>query len=421
MVTFEKNLASQYFKDFNCITSACQDSCCVGWDVVIDKATADNYRQCQDKVLKPLFDKHIIVKIDSVGENYHSPYARIAMNNNVCPFLTEDRLCIIQKTWNEESLSITCDTYPRKFNNVDGVLEQSLCISCPRAAELVLLNEKPMQFDSSETAVLLRNNQIPVLDTRDDVNAKPYRYFQEIRIFIIALLQDRTYPLWQRLIILSVFCDRLGQVLAEYYDEDIPYLITYFENKVQNGEFREPMNNAGNQLEVQLQAMKILIDHRLQGDFVSKKFITYVNEFRKGIGDSEGTSQKAVSLRYNEAYTRYYQPFMEKHEYILENYLVDYVFKNLFPFGPQRSMYFGQKGIYTAYILLAVHYSLIKTLLIGTAGYHQKDFNVKHVITLIQTFAKAIEHNPTYLKQAVQFIEASNMNNTGGMTILVKN
>ncbi|WP_274594837.1 hypothetical protein [Desulfosporosinus fructosivorans] len=39
------------------------------------------------------------------------------------------------------------------FNSVDGVLERSLCVSCPRAAELILLDEKPMQFDSSETVV----------------------------------------------------------------------------------------------------------------------------------------------------------------------------------------------------------------------------------------------------------------------------
>lgn len=421
MFTFEKILEPQCFKHFQCLASACSDNCCTGWDVVVDKATYDIYQRCPDKVLQPMFHKHIIVNADSISESSHTPYAKIAMNDYVCPFFTEDRLCIIQKTLDEEALSITCDTYPRTINNVDGVLERSLCVSCPRAAELVLLNEKPMQFDSNETVVRLRNNQIPVLNTGDDVNAKPYRYFQEIRSFIITLLQDRTYPLWQRLVILSVFCDRLDQVTAEYYDEDIPYLITYFTDKIRNGEFRESMDNASNQSEIQLQAMKILIDHRLNGEFVSEKFLAYVNKFIKGLGYSDGTSQETVSLRYAEVYATFYQPLMEKHEYILENYLVNYVFKNLFPFRPQKNTYFEQKGIYTEYILLVVHYSLIKTLLIGIAGYYKEDFNSKHVITLIQTFAKAIEHNLPYLKQAVQFIEASNMNNTSGMTILIKN
>ncbi|AIF50296.1 flagellin lysine-N-methylase [Pelosinus sp. UFO1] len=418
MLTFKKILEPQYLKKFHCIASACQDSCCTGWDVVVDKATYDIYQQSQNILLKPMFHDHIMINIDSTG---NSSYARIAMNNYVCPFLTEDRLCIIQKTLNEESLSITCDTYPRTFNNLDGLLERSLCVSCPSAAELVLMNEEPMQFNSSETVVLVRNNQIPVLNTGDDVNAKPYRYFQEIRNFIITLLQDRTYPLWQRLVILSVFCDRLDQVSAELYDEDIPYIIAYFKDKIQKGEFRESMDNAGDRSEIQLQVMRILIDHRLNGNFVSKKFLVYVNEFVKGLGGIDGICQETISLRYKEAYTTYYQPFMEKHEYVLENYLVNYVFKNLFPFRPQKSIYFDQKSIYTEYILLVIHYSLIKTLLIGIAGYHQENFNSKHVITLIQTFAKSIEHNLPYLKQAVQFIEASNMNNTSGMTILIKN
>ncbi|MFX3637023.1 MAG: lysine-N-methylase, partial [Candidatus Pristimantibacillus sp.] len=70
---------------------------------------------------------------------------------------------------------------------------------------------------------------------------------------------------------------------------------------------------------------------------------------------------------------------------------------------------------------MILHYSLIKTLLIGHAGHHQKVFNIEQVTKLIQTFAKSIEHNLPFHKQAVQFIETCNMNNTGGMTVLIKN
>jgi lysine-N-methylase len=227
--------------------------------------------------------------------------------------------------------------------------------------------------------------------------------------------------MWQRLIILSVFCSRLDQVTAEYYEEDIPYLISYFTDKIREGEYREPMNNAGMNLEMQLQAMKILIDHRLQGEFVSNQFLDCISEFMQGLCFTEGASLEVAIMQYAEVYSAYYQPFMEKHEYILENYLVNYVFKNLFPFGPQKSIFFEQRSIYAEYTLLALHYSMIKTLLIGIAGYHRNDFSAKHAVKLIQTFAKTIEHNLPYHKQAVQFINASDMNNTGGMTVLLKN
>ncbi|SFM29064.1 hypothetical protein [Pelosinus propionicus] len=111
---------------------------------------------------------------------------------------------------------------------------------------------------------------------------------------------------------------------------------------------------------------------------------------------------------------------MENHEYILENYIVNYVYKNLFPLGPQESILYEQRSIYTEYTVLVLHYSMIRTLLIGMAGYHREGFRVKHVIKLIQTFAKAIEHDLSYVNQAVQFISASDMNNIAGATILVK-
>lgn len=421
MLSFNRRLGPQYFQSFQCIAGDCGDSCCTGWDIVIDQVTYDGYQECQNAMLKQLFQEHIIKNDKSVGNSTYVPYAFVKKNHHSCPFLTGERLCAIQKTLNEEALSITCATYPRTFNDVDGVLERSLCVSCPEAARLVLLNDKPMQFDSSQIITKIRNPQIPVIDTLYDAYNKPYRYFEKIRAFIIGLLQNRTYPLWQRLIILSTFCSRLDQVTAEDYEKDIPYLILYYTNKIRSGEFREPMNNADNNLEMQLQAMKILIDYRLQGEFVSKQFLDCVSEFMQGLSFTKDVSLQVASIQYAESYSKYYKPFMEKHEYILENYLVNYVFQNLFPFGPQKSILLEKKSIYTEYTLLVLHYSMIKTLLIGMAGYHKKDFGGKHVVKLIQTFAKMIGHNLPYLNQAVQFIEASGLNNTGGMTILIKN
>lgn len=152
-------------------------------------------------------------------------------------------------------------------------------------------------------------------------------------------------------------------------------------------------------------------------EFISDQFLKCMNEFMQGLCFSEDASLDIAVMKYAEAYSAYYQPFME---YILENYLVNYLYKNLFPFGPQGSIFYEQRSIYTEYTVLVLHYSMIRTLLIGMAGY-QEQFSVKHVIALIQTFAKAIEHNLLYLKQAVQFISASDMNNTGGMTVLIKN
>ncbi|MFX3640025.1 MAG: flagellin lysine-N-methylase, partial [Candidatus Pristimantibacillus sp.] len=130
--------------------------------------------------LKPMFQKYIIPRNQHNTDDLDDiAFAQIVMNHDrSCPFLSEDRLCNIQKTLGEKLLSITCDTYPRNYINVDSVLERSLSVSCPSAAELILLNEKPMQFDRIDTDVQLRNNQTPVLNTSLNENDKPYPFFR---------------------------------------------------------------------------------------------------------------------------------------------------------------------------------------------------------------------------------------------------
>lgn len=420
MPVFKSLLEPHYFQRFHCIASDCQDSCCAGWDVTIDQATYDAYQQCQEPQLKPLLREHVVVNSKPVGNSDYVPYALIKKNHSRCPFLSEERLCTIQKKLNEEALSITCATYPRTFNAVDGVLERSLDVSCEEAARLVLLNQDPMRFVRRESDTVVRNPRIPVLNTSEG-EEKPYGHFFQIRAFIVALLQERTYPLWQRLIILSTFCSRLDQVAPEWYAEDIPQLISYFTDKIRNGDFRRPMDEVEPNLGMQLQEMNTLINHRLQGGvFVSDYFRDCLSKFRQGLSFSASASGELPVRHYAEAHRAYYQPFMEKHEYILENYLVNYVFKNLFPFGPQKNRLHAPRSIYTEFMLLALLYSMIKTLLIGLAGFHRDDFGVEPVLKLVQAFSKTIEHNIPYLDQAVQYLSTIGMSNTGGVAVLVK-
>ena len=45
-------LQPQYVAKFQCIGPACEDSCCIGWRVQIDKDTYQNYRKCSDDELR---------------------------------------------------------------------------------------------------------------------------------------------------------------------------------------------------------------------------------------------------------------------------------------------------------------------------------------------------------------------------------
>jgi lysine-N-methylase len=104
---------------------------------------------------------------------------------------------------------------------------------------------------------------------------------------------------------------------------------------------------------------------------------------------------------------------MTTHGHILEHLLVNFVFRGLFPVNTRDSKTF------TNFVMLAVYYSLIRTFLIGIAGYHKEAFSTEHVIKLIQSFAKTIEHNTSYLTQLHAALMANGSASMAHMTLLI--
>jgi len=408
-----KVVQPKYVEKFQCIGPACEDSCCIGWRVDIDKNTYQTYRNCSDKQLRPQMNEKVTRnRSDAKIKNY----AKINLNEDgSCPFIDVDKLCAIQRKLGEGMLSVTCTTYPRTTNLVGGVLEKSLTVSCPEAARVALLNVDAMHFDLIEEDVSVRNSTHLTLDS-DDIKLahRPQRYVKELRIFAISLLQDRSYLVWQRMIILGMFCNNINEHVTACKVSDIPVLIGTYQNRLDNDIFRGVFDSIPPQITVQMELMKELTDERIFGGIRSKRFIECYSEFLQGIDYTAQTPKEDIGVRYLEAYDKYYKPFMDGNEHIMENYLVNYVFMKLFPIH-------AEKHVFDNYVMLVVHYAMIKMLLIGMAGYHKEKFGTEHVIKLIQSFSKVIEHANIYVKEAFKLLKEGNMNTLAYMTILIKN
>ncbi|MGO4119051.1 hypothetical protein ACEQ6C_38310, partial [Rhizobium ruizarguesonis] len=82
--------------------------------------------------------------------------------------------------------------------------ELSATLSCPEAARLALLNPNKMQFNRKEEA---RDNKPSARFSPSDpfYANRLEKYFWDLRIFTIQILQSREYKLWERLVILGVF------------------------------------------------------------------------------------------------------------------------------------------------------------------------------------------------------------------------
>jgi hypothetical protein len=424
MTTDRQTMQPGDYLKFGCIASDCEDSCCCGWKIGIDKETGDKYKAGGFPELKRLFEEKIVE-----NEAGASDFAEITLSDNCCPFLTEQRLCRIQSICGESFLSQTCGNFPRNMNFVDGMLERSLHLSCPEAARIILLNPDPMQFKQTQEHGIPagRLANIPELNTSDrNFTGKPYRLFHDIRRFVIALLQNRGYIFEDRLIILGLFCNDLDKLS----DTDDPGaaqdLIDRYAHRIEQNDFESVIKMIPAQPAALLKVLVVLIEYRIQTGVTGERFHNCFAEFKKGIDYLPGIADTDLAVPYLRAKSCYYEPFMSRHEFIYENYFVNYVFKTLFPLGPQKgssskSIYRLQKDIFTEYVLLVFHYAIIKNFLIGLSGFYQDAFGEEQVIRLIQSFAKNIDHDVPYLKRVLQFFNENHMVNFACTAMLVKN
>jgi lysine-N-methylase len=80
---------------------------------------------------------------------------------------------------------------------------------------------------------------------------------------------------------------------------------------------------------------------------------------------------------------------MEQHPHVFENWLVNYVFRNRLPFGKMTE---HEGSMQNEYVFLCLEFAIIKGLLIGIAGRYREAFCLDHVVKVVQSVAKAIEH-----------------------------
>ena len=179
--------APRYYNDFRCIASACQHSCCVGWEIDVDREALTRY----DTVQGSLGDR-LRACIDREAD----PPCFVLTEDERCPFLNPNGLCDLIVQLGEDSLCHICTDHPRFRNILPDRVELGLGLCCEAAAKLVLEQTEPFAVVElpSEKAARERHAQDEPTEL-DETTAE----LLEWRDTLLPLLQDRTAPLSDRI------------------------------------------------------------------------------------------------------------------------------------------------------------------------------------------------------------------------------
>ncbi|HEX9024626.1 MAG TPA: flagellin lysine-N-methylase [Geobacteraceae bacterium] len=396
--------------NFRCICGDCEDLCCTELGIEIDAESAGRYQSCEDPELRAVFDRYLVELPERDGRNTHR--INFAAEGS-CPLLDEGKLCGLQKRYGEEALSLTCSVYPRYASLVDDVVEYSATTSCPEIVRAALLPEAPISFTESREEEGRRKAVMHVVRTADPQGVPALRHFRAVRGHCIRLLQDRRFQLWERLILLGFFVRRLQEEVDAGRGDGIVAMV---------GESRRQLDDP--QLHGQLAAISVHagIQLALLGEItalrgalgaINPRLTDCINEFAAGLGFGDAPLDAAAVARFGAAHDRWFVPFMEERGHILENYLVNIVFREVFPFAKVREPF-------AAYVELALYYALIKMLLVGMAA-HRGGIDEEAVVKVIQSFSKGIEHSPLFRARLLEILRKNRFNTLGYMAILVKN
>ena len=186
-------IVPDYYKEFQCTADKCPDTCCAGWQIVIDEQSLEHYKKIRGK-----FFLRVLSSIDWRKSVFRQD------KEKRCAFLNDHNLCDLYSAYGEKSLCRTCRQYPRHTEEFEGVREITLSISCPEVARILMNRKAPVTFLSYE-----KEGE----EEYEDFDPFLFSILEDARTEMIRILQDRELPIRTRVfLVLGMAHDMQGRI-----------------------------------------------------------------------------------------------------------------------------------------------------------------------------------------------------------------
>ena len=291
----------EYMQDFECIGKDCIDSCCIGWNVEIDKKTFKKYENSQNKKIK-LISQQFLVKTDTKSD---ISYGKLADHNNCCPFLSEEKLCNAYSLLGKENLSIGCSTYPRVIKKFDKIGFIAGDLSCPEIARLCLNkpNLKIKKVKQNKLLNIFNSKNVFSLEISKKIPDKISDFIE--KIFYQINFRNNLFEALEQIIISyeKIFKNRNYKSFSKDQNEKIKDNSLLFETKIlANICFSNLTSQSRYTTICKISANKSKYFKISESEFIEKFINTYRTKFSE---------------------------FREKNEFIFKNFFINEFIKNI--------------------------------------------------------------------------------------------
>lgn len=365
----------EYFKDFKCIASGCEDTCCAGWGIVIDEETNSKYQKVEGEFGDRL--KNEIVH--DAGENI------FVLKGNNCPFLNENKMCDIYSELGEDSLCYTCRQYPRYIEDFDGLQEMGISLSCPEAARMILRDSKKAEFELSE------NDETN--DLFSDLNEELFKELIECREIVLGILQNHSIDLAKRASVVLQFVNEIQEKIDSEIIEDIKSV----KEKYQESDFIEKTiknldkykDNESDKYNNIYEYFKVFKDLR----HINPNDPLGLNDALRYFWQSEDDEE--LYLIKHKQFNDYYKDNMYKFENLLVYFIFRYFMKAMFDYDVSAKIKIS-----------IVSFLMIKELAV-VRFIENGEFTEEDMVDISHTYSKDIEHLEENIETLEEVFETS--------------
>ena len=382
----------KYVSDFSCIGPDCEDSCCIGWNIYIDKQSYKKTVAHRDlktlaktamKKIKRSDDKWAIIRADSDG---------------ACPFLDSNRLCKIHSLAGEDTLSDTCKTYPRTSLVKEGDKYQSLYLSCPEAARLILFSPDAFMFERKESGLknLLSTSPLWASKTYDnsiDLLLNEHLSWQQA-LLAIGLLINTADKVWG------------NEVDADQLDIRLEQLMLLAEKGVLQEQYKTLAYADKHQVQAFATIHGMFIDVHPRRD--GERFKTIDDAISTLLNDDRTVDIDKI----NHAWNTIASPALEEHGDIFKRYILYYIYHEYFPLtlgdSPQ-----------SAFRLLVLDCFMLRCYL-AVIAHKNNGLSESDIHLCFQVYHVVRQHKPTFIKGATAMMEKFNFSSVAGIISLLK-
>lgn len=186
-----------YYDKFSCTAEQCPDTCCAGWQIVIDENSLEKYSNVSGD-----FGIRLLNSInwrEGIFEQYEKR----------CSFLNAENLCDIYMELGADALCDTCRLYPRHIEEFENLREFSLSLSCPVAAKMILQCQEPVRFLEEE------DEKEECEEDFEDFDFLLFDCLLEVREKLFSIVQNRTIPIEKRMYCVLKIAKNLQTALDE--------------------------------------------------------------------------------------------------------------------------------------------------------------------------------------------------------------